>query len=136
MVLLLLLLSIKVVDVSGLIKLSMSIVEAVGMRSERDTITREVRRREMLMGCMGNWIGRTSELSKGGIVGMCVCKKRVKEVFFALSEVRRSVGGWWYKEGREGEIDGLPGASVCMYVCVNVGERGIRAIKKERSGTK
>jgi CO/xanthine dehydrogenase FAD-binding subunit len=48
-----------------------AVVVAAAMISERGMI-RDVRRRDMLMGCMGNWMGSTSDDSNGGILCVCV----------------------------------------------------------------
>lgn len=55
------------------LRVSMSTVAVVAaaMISERGMI-RDARRRDMLMGCMGNWMGNTSEVSNGGILCVCV----------------------------------------------------------------
>lgn len=64
------------------VSMSTVAVAATAMMSEWGMI-RDVRRRDMLMGCMGSWIGSTSEDSNGGILNilrMCVIRLREEEV--------------------------------------------------------
>lgn len=122
--------------------MSTVVVVTAAMMSERGMI-RDVRRRDILMGCMGSWIGSTSEDSNGGILNMmCMCVIRLRVVVVVV--VGRG----------EGCLVGVFGGGKSFYGCVKVGGtkngsrdfgpdcqggsegKGIRAIKRAENKNK